>query len=151
MNAGDKLRKDTDLNSILAYGAAKLIADDRDETQPKRAYIINSLKHPDEVEALRKIYGQGFYLFGIHADKKRRLHYLTNDKNLTNSQAMELTNIDEDEKVKYGQRTRDTFHLSDFYINFGRNDDHIKNTIQRFLVGVDAFAVAARCVGARIG
>jgi len=133
MNAGDARRKDTGLNSILAYGAAKLISDSRDESKPKRAYIINSLKHPDEVEALRKIYGQGFYLFGIHADKKRRLHYLTNDKNLTDSQAVELTDIDEDEKVKHGQRTRDTFHLADFYINFGKNDDQVKNTIQRFL------------------
>lgn len=133
MNAGDTRRKDTGLNSILAYGAAKLISDSRDESKPKRAYIINSLKHPDEVEALRKIYGQGFYLFGIHADKKRRLHYLTNDKNLTDTQAVELTGIDEDEKVKHGQRTRDTFHLADFYINFGKNDDQVKNTIQRFL------------------
>ncbi|EIC23646.1 anti-phage dCTP deaminase [Thiorhodovibrio frisius] len=133
MEAGDKRRKDTKLNSILAYAAAKLISDNRDETKPKRAYIINSLKHPDEVEALRKIYGQGFYLFGVHADKKRRLHYLTNDKNLTDPQAIELTDIDEDEKVKHGQRTRDTFHLADFYINFGKNDDQVKNTIQRFL------------------
>jgi deoxycytidylate deaminase len=133
MNAGDARRKDSELNSILAYGAAKLISDSRDETKPKRAYIINSLKHPDEVEALRKIYGQGFYLFGIHAEKKRRLHYLTNDKDLTDSQAVELTDIDEDEKVKHGQRTRDTFHLADFYINFGKNDDQVKNTIQRFL------------------
>ncbi len=133
MDAGDVRRKDTGHNSILAYGAAKLISDSRDESKPKRAYIINSLKHPDEVEALRKIYGQGFYLFGIHADKKRRLHYLTNDKNLTDSQAVELTDIDEDEKVKHGQRTRDTFHLADFYINFGKNDDQVKNTIQRFL------------------
>jgi deoxycytidylate deaminase len=133
MEAGDRYRKDTGLNSILAYGAAKLIADSRDEKKPKRAYIINSLKHPDEVEALRKIYGQGFYLFGVHADKKRRLHYLINDKNLTDSQALELTDIDEDEKVKHGQRTRDTFHLADFYINFGKNDDQVKNTVQRFL------------------
>jgi deoxycytidylate deaminase len=133
MESGDSYRKGTGLNSILAYGAAKLISESRDENKPKRAYIINSLKHPDEVEALRKIYGQGFYLFGVHADKKRRLHYLTNDKNLTDPEALELTDIDEDEKVKHGQRTRDTFHLADFYINFGKNDDQVKNTIQRFL------------------
>lgn len=133
MEAEDRQRKDTKKNSILAYGAAKLISSSRDKAKPKRAYIINSLKHPDEVEALRKIYGQGFYLFGIHADKKRRLHYLTNDKNLTDAQALELTGIDEDEKVHHGQRTRDTYHLSDFYINFGKNDDQVKNTIQRFL------------------
>ncbi|MBM9521200.1 hypothetical protein JWG39_15375 [Desulforhopalus vacuolatus] len=133
MIAGDDLRKNSSNNAILAYGTATLIKEKRDETIPKRAFIINSLKHPDEVEVLRKIYGQGFYLFGIHTDKKRRLYYLINDKGLNSSQAAELTEIDEDENISYGQRTRDTYHLSDFYINFGRNDDQVKNTIQRFL------------------
>jgi len=133
MNAGDKLRKDTKNNAILAYGVSKLISEHRDSSLDKQAYIVNSLKHPDEVETLRKIYGQGFYLFGIHADKKRRLHYLTNDKGLDDAEAIELTDIDEDEKIPHGQRTRDTYHLSDFFINFGKNDDQVKNTIQRFL------------------
>jgi deoxycytidylate deaminase len=133
MNAGDELRQEANNNAILAYGAAKLIKERRASPGDKKAYIINSLKHPDEVDILRKIYGQGFYLFGIHTDKKRRLHYLTNDKGLTNNQAIELTDVDEDEKIPHGQRTRDTYHLSDFFINFGRNDDQVKNTIQRFL------------------
>jgi len=133
MNAGDELRKSTNNNAILAYGSAKLIQEKRNSGIEKNAYIINSLKHPDEVEILRKIYGQGFYLFGIHTDKKRRLHYLTEDKNLTSIEADELTNIDEDENIKHGQRTRDTYHLSDFFINFTKNDDLVKNTIQRFL------------------
>jgi deoxycytidylate deaminase len=133
MKSGDDLRGTTQNNAILAYGSAKLICEKRDSDKPKRAYVVNSLKHPEEVEILRKIYGQGFYLFGIHADKKRRLHYLTNDKGLTIDQATELTEVDEDENIKHGQRTRDTYHLSDFFINFGKNDDQVKNTIQRFL------------------
>jgi len=133
MEKGDKLRKTTKNNAILAYGSAKLIKEARSEDGNKKAYIINSLKHPDEVETLRKIYGQGFYLFGIHADKKRRLHYLTHDKGLKSTQATQLTDTDEDEKITHGQRTRDTYHLSDFFINFGKNDDQVKNTIQRFL------------------
>lgn len=133
MRAGDALRKSTKNNAILAYGAAKLIREQRDEKKPKRAYIVNSLKHPDEVELLRRIYGQGFYLFGIHADRIRRLSYLTNDKGLTSTQAAELAEIDEDERVPHGQRTRDTYHLADFFLNFGKNDDQVKNTIQRFL------------------
>ncbi len=133
MAAGDETRKKSKNNAILAYGVSKLIQECRDDNKDKRAYIINSLKHPDEVELLRKIYGQGFYLFGIHADKVRRLTYLTNDKDLTPTQAAELTEIDEDEKIPHGQRTRDTYHLADFFLNFGKNDDQVKNTIQRFL------------------
>lgn len=44
-----------------------------------------------------------------------------------------MISIDEDEKVKHGQKTRDTFHLSDFYINLGKNNDQVKNTLERFL------------------
>lgn len=133
MNAGDELRRKTNNNAILAYGVSKLIGEKRKSQTGKVAYIVNSLKHPDEVEVLRKIYGQGFYLFGVHADKKRRLHYLENDKGIHASKAAELTEVDEDEKLPYGQRTRDTYHLADFFLNFGKNDDHVKNTLQRFL------------------
>ncbi|WP_236203064.1 anti-phage dCTP deaminase [Pseudomonas protegens] len=133
MGVGDKLRETTKNNAILSYGAAKCIKEKRDPRNTKRAYIINSLKHPEEVDLLRKVYGQGFYLFGIHSDPKRRLHYLINDKGLTQSEAVELTKIDEDENITHGQRTRDTYHLADFFINLGKNDDQVKNTLQRFL------------------
>jgi len=52
---------------------------------------------------------------------------------LTGDQAVELTRIDEDENAPHGQRTRDTYHLSDFFINLGKNDDQVKSTVMRFL------------------
>jgi cytidine deaminase len=133
MNQGDELRQSTGNNAILAAGTAYKIKESRTGEPGKTAYIVNSLKHPDEVEFLRKVYGDGFYLFGIHADEKRRHAYLVNDKSLNQVQAEELIRIDEDEKIEHGQRTRDTFHLSDFFISLGKNDDQVKNTVQRFL------------------
>lgn len=133
MVQGDELRKRSINNAILAAGASTKISKSRNGRGPKVAYVINSLKHPDEVIFLRKVYGNGFYLFGIHADEKRRHDYLVKDKLLSQKQAAELIRIDEDEKISHGQRTRDTFHLADFYINLGKNDDQVKNTIQRFL------------------
>ena len=133
MKEGDEFRRRTGNNAILAAGAIDAIARKRNGSPKKVAYIINSLKHPDEVEFLRKVYGNGFYLFGIHADEKRRRNFLVSDKSLTQQQAEFLISIDEDEKIPHGQRTRDTFHLSDFYISLGRNDDQVKHTLQRFL------------------
>lgn len=133
MNQGDELRKKTKNNAILAAGTANMIMGSRNCDAKKTAYIVNSLKHPDEVEFLRKVYGDGFYLFGIHADEKRRHAYLVDDKSLTQMQADELIRIDEDENVDHGQRTRDTFHLSDFFVSLGKNNDQVKNTVQRFL------------------
>lgn len=67
MNVGDKLREESSNNAILAAGVAQEISKKRgDSSKPcKKAYIIISLKHPSEVEYLRKIYADGFYLIGI--------------------------------------------------------------------------------------
>ncbi|MDY0274089.1 MAG: anti-phage dCTP deaminase [Desulfomicrobium sp.] len=133
ISEGDNLRKTSGSNAILAAGVAKQISKCRTEDNKKLAYIINSLKHPDEVDYLRKIYGNGFYVIGIHADEKRRRKYLTEDKRMTQEQAKELIKIDENEGLDYGQKTRDTYHLADFFLNLGSNTDHVKNRIQRFL------------------
>lgn len=133
MNSGNHLRKTSTNNAILATGVTKQIHDARNASLGKCAYIINSLKHPREVEFLRKVYGNGFYLIGIHADEKRRHKYLTADKACTQDQANELIKIDEDESFDHGQKTRDTYHLADFFLNLGSNSDQVKNRLQRFL------------------
>ncbi|WP_323921891.1 anti-phage dCTP deaminase [Aeromonas caviae] len=133
MNAGDSLREKSGNNAILSAGVAKEISKSRNASTSKTAYIINSLKHPSEVEFLRKIYGDGFYLIGIHADEKRRRQHLCEDKGLSQGEAHELIKIDEDESVDHGQKTRDTYHLSDFFLNLGSNNDQVKNGLQRFL------------------
>lgn len=133
MNAGDSLRETSQNNAILAAGVAKQVSDKRGDEVIKRAYIVNSLKHPREIELLRKIYSDGFYLIGIHANEVRRHRFLTEDKAITQEQANELIKIDEDESFDHGQKTRDTYHLADFFLNLGSNDDHVKNRLQRFL------------------
>lgn len=133
MQAGDSLRERSKNNAILAAGVTKKISELRDSNTQKRAYIVNSLKHPKEVDFLRKVYGDGFYLIGIHADEKRRHRYLTDDKGMTQNQASELIRIDEDESLDHGQKTRDTYHLADFFLNLGSNNDTVRNRLQRFL------------------
>ncbi|SER30506.1 Deoxycytidylate deaminase [Nitrosomonas sp. Nm51] len=133
MSAGDSLREKSTNNAILAAGVAKEISKKRITKSQKRAYIVNSLKHPREVEFLRKVYANGFYLIGVHADEKRRHKYLTDDKGCTQEQAKELIKIDEDESIDHGQKTRDTYHLSDFFLNLGSDNDQVKNGLQRFL------------------
>lgn len=133
MNSGDALRESSKNNAILAAGVTKKIAEKRKNPAEKQAYIINSLKHPREVEFLKKVYGDGFYLIGIHADEKRRHKYLTDDKGCSQDQAKDLIKTDEDESFDHGQKTRDTYHLADFFLNLGKNDDQVKNRLQRFL------------------
>lgn len=88
------------------------------------AYILHSLKHPDEVHALRKIFGVGFYLVGVHSEKEERKRNLTRD--MTDAQAEELMGTDEEEDVKHGQQTRDTFGLADLFVTAAKADDQLR-------------------------
>ena len=140
MDAGDKARKDTGDNSILASGAAAFINSKREKDEdgqpkhmPRRAYIISSLKHPEEVARLREIYPLGFYLIGVHADEKRRFEYLTVDRRISALGANELMERDEDDHLPHGQRLIDTFHLSDFFVRIDGHDDQLKFSLWRVL------------------
>ncbi|MFZ5958064.1 anti-phage dCTP deaminase [Pseudomonas knackmussii] len=134
MEEGNRLRRDCKDNSVLALGAAARINQMRSAESPRRnAFIINSLKSPYEVQRLRKIYAGGFFLIGVHADHERRSKYLIQDLRMTEEQASELISRDANEKEEYGQHTRDTYHLSDFFINFNGNIDSLKMQLWRVL------------------
>jgi len=140
MDAGNEARRASGDNSILALGAAAFINSKRKtdssnyrQHEPKRAYIVSSLKHPDEVARLREIYPQGFYLIGVHADEKRRFDYLTKDKNIPADKANALIDRDEDEDLVHGQKVTDTFHLSDFFVRIDGQDDCLKHSLWRIL------------------
>jgi deoxycytidylate deaminase len=73
------------------------------------------LKRPEEVATLRKVYGDGFFLVGVFATEKERLDYLV-EQNAPKHDAIALIKRDSDEGNSYGQRTRETFHLSDVFV-----------------------------------
>lgn len=116
MEEGNNLRKNSKDNSILALGAAARINFLRGKKHcAEKLFIINSLKNPAEVQRLRKIYSNGFFLIGVHADPHTRRHdYLTKEKSIPEEQASKLIDRDADERDDYGQHTKDTYHLSDF-------------------------------------
>ena len=125
MTAGNKARELEERGNILALYAAHKINSARKgdhEPQPRTVHIIRSLKHPDEVRALRQIYGGGFFLIGVFATEKERVAYLTEDLGCTPAEAKKLMKRDEDEQKKFGQKTRDTFQLADVFIPVSQKD-----------------------------
>jgi deoxycytidylate deaminase len=141
MTAGNRIRKESKDNSILALAAAAQINLSREqqsqsgdlEPLKRHAFIVSSLKHPEEVQKLRTIYSKGFFLIGIHSNEKRRKDFLMNNKRMSDSDAKRLIERDADESDKHGQHTRDTYHLSDFFIDFGANRDKAQHDIWRTL------------------
>jgi len=143
MTEGNYLRKLSEDNAILSRIAAATIFSKRKtmeggdewekEPSSRKAYIISSLKHPEEVKMLREIYTSGFFLIGVYADEKRRKEFLINNKTMEEFQAEKLIERDSEELHSYGQHTRDTYELSDFFINYTGNIDRVNKDLWRVL------------------
>jgi hypothetical protein len=80
MDIGDTVRGRSGRGDLVALSAiAKIAAERRRKSRRKSpkplgkvAYILYSLKHEDEVAALRRVYGSGFYLIGGGYEIKRK-------------------------------------------------------------------------------
>lgn len=84
----------------------------------RRAYILDSIRHPAEVELLRNVYQSAFVLVGIVCEEEKRLQRLQRkytDAGLKNARAF----MERDAKAveKYGQRVSDAFHLADIFLD----------------------------------
>lgn len=76
MDIGTNARKKFG-NDIVALGIAAEISRRRPKDKAQRtAYLVHSLKHPDEVRTLRELYPRGFYLIGVHSPPQSRRKYL---------------------------------------------------------------------------
>ena len=122
MTAGNALCRETGRKDIWALAAMADINSRRPEdpsgpnAQPRTAQILLSLKRPQEVATLRKVYGNGFFLVGVFATEKERLDYLI-ERNAPKDEAIKLIRRDAEESDDdYGQYTTETFQLSDVFV-----------------------------------
>ncbi len=137
MDIGDMVREQSGRGDIVALSAIAKIAADRrrkvrrktPEPMGKVAYILYSLKHEDEVAALRQVYGSGFYLIGFFSPESQRLNNLMHSVNVPKREAQRLIERDQAEQADYGQQTRRTFELADFFVT----SDNFKPELGRLL------------------
>jgi deoxycytidylate deaminase len=131
MTAGNKLRELTGRGDVMAlYAIAEIrkgrsIGDDKRRAPiPKKVHLLRSLKHPKEVEALRRVYGPGFFLIGLHATEEQRRSHLRGPNGMSEEEASHIMERDRHEDEELGQQTRDTFTLSDVFLS-GREQDQL--------------------------
>ncbi len=128
-------------NSILALGASSRIFAHRTNDGvidpgflSKTAFIIDSLKRPEEVERLRQTYPSGFVLMGVHAEEDQRREHLTKYMNMSPEDANKLMQRDFEESDKeYGQRLNQTFYLGDFFVRSSEREDRLKADLSRII------------------
>lgn len=142
MTGGNKLRELAGSGEILALWAVSELYRDRlssathvsskTDRAYRHAYILRSIKHPDEVRALRGVYGPGFFLISVSASRSSRIAYLQR-KGLNEEQAAALIDRDAGEPNDFGQQTREAFQLADVFIRQERVYDETTAQLDRFL------------------
>ncbi len=140
-NYGDDLRRDyeTDIlgqlvvKEISVYSTSKTLKEKPEKAGDKEthkiAFLVDSLKHPEEVKILRAVYRNMFFLFGIFCSADIRRSNLEG-KDIKGSDAEIIMERDKDEKTEYGQKLNDTLQYADFFIN---NNNPKARPIERFL------------------
>lgn len=133
MSRGNEVREQAGDGSVLA-GLGVANTSGAATTKDPRALLFRQLKHPDEVYLLRAIYGEGFSVIGCHCPTKTRKANLEG-QGMTAEEAAKLIERDEFEGLALGQRVRDTFHLSDFFLRVtGANAEAslVRDELSRF-------------------
>lgn len=138
-DAGDSIREGSRDNAAVAVGLVDLVRGTRAEKQnaaitpgsviepdgTKRAYILDSLRHPHEVALLRRVYQDAFCLVGVFCHEEERAKRLREDK-YRDASAVDIQKFmdrDQNAPEAHGQKVADTFHLADYFVD---------NTVDRF-------------------
>lgn len=142
-NAGNANRKDYGA-SFLAEMAIQEIHVRREKYNPsnivsnapeptkKVAYILNQLKHPDEIALLQTVYQHNFYVIGISCKETDRRSYLK-DIGIEELKVHELIDRDRKEDSPHGQQVEKSFYKADYFIHNNRNSTSLKDSVQRFI------------------
>jgi len=87
--------------------------------QQPMAFLVDSLKHPLEIQVLRNVYKSSFYLVSVicHEDIRRRRLQGNKYKDANRQEIDEVLQRDEADRERAGQHVRKTLHLGDFFIN----------------------------------
>jgi deoxycytidylate deaminase len=133
MDAGDAFRKKVKSGAALAYLAIVYLRRVRRELadRPKRAYIFDSLKRPEELTALRRIYGDALVCISMFAPRDVRLGNLAQRIGRTKSCSSEECQRGAEDLVKedqrggdkdFGQNVAETFAMADAFVRQDTQD-----------------------------
>lgn len=139
-DAGNWLRKNKGqaFTAGLAVRKIRELRDRAGSDGQKLVFIIDNLKNPTEVDALRKVYGRAFYLVSVVCGPARRAERLMEKyKGASRADIESLMARDEAESEPAGQQVRKTIKSGDYFVNNEENFSKTKaskleDSIQRF-------------------
>jgi len=148
MDAGDRFRETVKRNDALALLALSKVKEFREKAKSsekpivKQAYLFRSLKRPEEITALRRIYMSNLIVISVHSGREQRIVNLAEriagsdysaQSTKYRSLAEELVLRDElDERNSYGQKLRQAFGMADVFLD-AANPQRLRHHLDRFL------------------
>lgn len=129
---GDQMRLESGDNAAVAKSLVQKIRTTRaaklgqelksgDAAVPdgtRRAYILDSVRHPAEVFLLRNLYQTAFAMIGVVSDEESRIDRLTKKfENAGEAAARAFMQRDRKATESHGQRVEEAFHLSDYFLD----------------------------------
>jgi deoxycytidylate deaminase len=145
MDAGNKLREKLQDAGVLANLAIASIRRRRDKAGPedgrKVAYILNSLKRPEEIDSLRRIYGPSVFIISAYSPRAARVNRVAtllaerqheNQSTAYRGKAEELITRDENEKSRFGQGVRKAYPFADLFVRTS-SLSNLRTSINRFV------------------
>lgn len=155
MDAGNELRAQTGRSDAMALLGVSRIRATRaemgvpdDKSADGVAFIIDSLKHPAEIVALRQLYGPSFIAVAVFNNRNERIdaaanrlatHYARGTATAYKEEAEKLVVRDENEQsVPHGQHVSEAFALCDVVV--GKSEHYafakkreLKEAVARFI------------------
>lgn len=132
MDAGDELRARAEsADAVAGMAIAKMLEIRADDREHRRAWILRSLKHDEEVRLLRTVFGARFVVLGVSQGRDLRRQHLEQDlRDLPNpsgslhARVENLLDRDEfDATNPSGQRVREAFAAADYFIDTNTDVD----------------------------
>ncbi|WP_437486723.1 anti-phage dCTP deaminase [Sorangium sp. So ce1014] len=97
----------------------------KSDTSKRTAFIIDSLKRPEEVDLLRTVFHDAFVMVAVVSSDERRKERLRERKSLGAARFDTLSDIDADEHKEHGQKAAEAILKADYFLanNFSTATD----------------------------
>ena len=144
-NLGDYLRKNNSNTTIAEMGIRRiglirnsLFGSGEEDGKSvkvtkKVAYVIDQIKHHQEVELFKEVYRNNFYLIGLLRTQSEREKNLKDEGISNPTNVLKLIERDRNSNDKHGQHVEKAIQMADYFIRNLDETEQLNNSIIRFI------------------
>lgn len=144
-NLGDKLRKDNSNTTVAEMGIRRiglirnaLFGSGKEDGKSvkvtkKVAYVIDQIKHHQEVELFKEVYRNNFYLIGLLRTQREREKNLKDEGISNPTNVIDLIERDRKSNDEHGQHVEKAIQMADYFIRNLDETEQLNSSIIRFI------------------